>query len=238
MKPVRNLDLSRAIVKTFNCQNNKPISRQENPLRLFSPFATIALLATTAVLMPKAAKADLIGSNVTGAITTHGVVNLTTQFSSPAIVGSGVEFTGAVTDVRSFTYDITADFSATGLTVGITSPTDDGANIGSGFSIYTLTFTDAAFGASMPETSLTCNSDIHSACNIFGGPPSFSNSLIGDTMIGSTLTLNFEAIASGEIFTFQTPAAAPEPGSFALLGTGMLAGIGALRRRFCGVMPS
>lgn len=161
------------------------------------------------------AKADtLTGTTVTGSMAADKFDVVSTQFTSPAVVGSGVEFSGVFTD-QSFgsnSYNVTADFTDGGLTVTIDGPHD----IGAPYPLIALTFTDPAF-----VTPFTLASSQNAS----------PNSL---SLVGSTLTLDFDGVNANQVYTYSdvpASAATPEPSAIALLGTGLLGMGGLIRRR-------
>lgn len=187
--------------------------------------------ALAAALSSSIAQADtLTGTTVSGSMAASGHYGIQTQFTSPAVVGPGTEFSGVLTDNNlGQTYDITADFYDGGLTVEVASP-DPGANVrnGAGTTQWSLTFSDPAFETAFTLADFTCAPS--TACASYSP---VANVLSGDTLSGTTLTLDFSGAFAGSIYTFtDVPAAAatPEPSAIALLGTGLL-GLGALVRR-------
>jgi PEP-CTERM motif len=167
-------------------------------------------------LSAHSAFADGTGTSVTGFLSFNGG---STNYFDPAngfvpagygnvagttvTIGAGTEF--GFDDTANLD---TADFTGTTLTISDTS-------FGQGEAIFEMQFTDPAF------TGFTVG------VNGLGLTSSFS---------GDTLTLNF---AGGDFdgtetstYTYSTSTGVtPEPSSLALLGTGVLAAAGALRRR-------
>ena len=183
----------------------------------------LAVLAVAFLSLSAASsRADLLGSKVNGSLTFGGFG--TTNFFDPAngfvpagygnstspnnvVIGSGIEF--GFND--SVNRDI-ANFSGTGLLVRdvcLAGGTCGGNNT------FVMTFTDLAFTSA---TLLT---------NSLGITYSFS---------GDTLTINYPGnfVDSGNAtatFLIGTTAPTPEPGTMALVATGILGAAGAIRRR-------
>lgn len=197
-----------------------------------------AILLAILMLRPLTAGAApiLLGDSVEGTLYSAGTV--LTQFTSPAIVGGGVEFTGLVRDPgRAGTlWDVWVDIGATGFTIGWHSPTPD-AFIASSVPLLTLSlsglnFTPTAAITGFTRTGYSCMPAESVACNM-GGAADVNLGFADDAIM-----VGFRALRAGETYTFDfttaetTPSPVPEPSSLALLGTGFATVIvGRFRRR-------
>ena len=176
-----------------------------------------ATLGFAALALPAAAHASaLLGSSVTGTITGSSDFVVSTQFTSPAVVGPGVEFTGAVADTSfNYLFNVGADFSDDALVISFSSATPF-ANVtpvppGS-LAPFTLTFGSANgyFGAIGPVTQITC-------VKVFG----CGNTKIAVGGGASAITVDVSAIFAGDSFKIAlSPPAVPEPSVWAMLIVG------------------
>jgi hypothetical protein len=163
----------------------------------------------------------------------NGDVSVTTPFTSPAVITSGDEFSGVLhsTDF-SETFDVAVDFSANGFTVAITSPSGTANLIAVSGDLYGITLSSLpSFVEGFTLTGYACNAGVNDVCP---NPPFDVSGLTSNTFSSSAVTLDFSTLANGQTYTFTDvtpPAATPEPSSLALLGTGVLAAAGVIRRR-------
>ena len=194
---------------------------------------SLLFCALTPVVTLAAHANTLLGTSVTGTLAsgnpTPDPYITTTDFSpSLATIGPGAEFTGTLTFRNYTTFTITADFSATGLTVTTRSPLSYGEIAGNDTLI--LTFTDSAFLAPLSLQSYSCNTAVDPGC--YQG-----SALTSSTISGSTVRLDIFDIRNGDIYNFTEPgttAVTPEPSSFVLAATGLAGLAGMLRRRYAG----
>jgi len=180
-----------------------------------------------------AAKADdLTGASLTGVITGESNTKVTTQFTSPAVVGPTVEFTGDIHEnFFDEDYKISADFGSDDLTV-VFSSADPDSNIQSQDDLLSLSFSAFPLSFSGFNTvSYSCDSSLGTHCS------DAASGLSSATYSGSTLALSFDTIDSGNTYVFssRSTAPAPEPSTFVFLGTGALSLGGVLRRRLATV---
>jgi hypothetical protein len=184
-----------------------------------------ALLATALASLP-AYGAVLTGSQVQGTLTAFSATNFSVaqQFASPATVGAGVEFTGAVFDASfSNTYNIAVDLSDTAAIIRITSPNPN-ANISWPVPEWQLQLTSlAGLFPAVASIDFACGPSCSHGSGLAGGFPTASASGItvafGRTYAGDTYTLNFAA-----------EPAVPEPATWAMMIAGFGLVGGALRR--------
>jgi hypothetical protein len=179
-----------------------------------------ALVALTGV----AHAATFTGQSVNGTITSPGGAFTTiVPFTSPAIVGPGIEFTSNSTDVFNQVWNVTADFSATALTIKFLTPASVNGNISNGTGVVDLAFSGFSGVTPLAFKSYNCT-PAGFACSTFSGGP---NSTIV-TSTASAFDVKFGVLRTGETYVFGV---VPEPASWALMLVGFgLVGI-ALRRR-------
>ena len=201
--------------------------------------AVLMLSLAIFLLCPVGASAApiLTGDSVQATLTSSGTV--VTQFTSPAVVGAGIEFTGALRapGKAPTLYNVVVDIFANGFSIGWTSPTPDafisGGGILLGLSLSGLNFTPTGTITDVNRTGYSCAPASSVVCGI--GPISPGLSFTADS-----ISVAFGTLRAGETYTFDIavaestvpPTPVPEPTSLALLGTGFATFIaGRYRRR-------
>jgi hypothetical protein len=197
-------------------------------MRVKSALMGIAVTLAFAVFSPTIARADLLGSEVTGVLL---FPNETTFCNSPGIcsgpigpvtVTSGVEFPAGT-----LAFDGSLDVSGSQIIWTATSPETYTASAFNGFN---LMFTGAP---TITNVTLDAASTILPVA--FVGFPISSPSGISFNTNNVLFNLAGDSVTAGQqlILDVQAgPSAVPEPASAVLLGTGLLGGLLFLRRKF------
>ena len=193
---------------------------------------TASLSLTASVLLASPAMADtLTGATIAGTFTSllEPTFLVISPFTSPAVVGPGVEFTGTITSPFIIvTWNVDVDLSANGFTIGVTGSDVGTAGNGIQSLIYEISLSGLpSFVQGFALTSYNCDTSVNPGCL-----PENVNGLRSNTFSNSAVTLDFNTIAGGQTYTFAdvtAPVATPEPTTLALFGTGCLSMLGVFR---------
>lgn len=161
----------------------------------------------------------LTGQSVSASFTPQPGWTTITQFTSPAVAGSGVEFTGQAQDPFNQIWNLSLDVGADTFTVVFTSP-NPAANIG-GFP-WAMTVNVSGL-TGLPAVSL--DSYWCTPANVFpciGGAPELG----ALTSNSTSFSVQFGLLLTGDHYVFGVP----EPASLAVM-LGGLVGVVSRRRR-------
>jgi hypothetical protein len=185
----------------------------------------VAAVYVLAMAPPASAAVDITGQSATAVFDSRTLVTMISQFTNPATVGAGTEFTGRFIDVFGQNWGIALDLFASGFSLGFSEATRNGDGNSSGLaSVFTLDISGLS-GLQRPHlVSYTC---VSAGISCLSG--SAINSLQGDT---SSVALGLRALQDGAAYRFEFGVASiPEPASWAMLIAGFGLTGAAFRRR-------
>lgn len=194
-----------------------------NKLRSLMGFAIALLLSSHT-------HASLIGDDVNATIIPNYAGTINQQFSSPATVGTGTEFTGSYTDGFSQQWSFIVDFDAYQFTIGFNSDNDYGniRALNSWTSFINFNFSNLNWGGnvtSVLNTGYSCS--LGKYCSWGKVYPSISSI----SFTNDSINIGFNGLFNGDRFTFTANTnSVPEPTPLALLVLGII-GIGGARLR-------
>lgn len=193
-------------------------------------FNTLLKLAFAAGIVTGAgsASAGLIGDSVTASIMALND-SIPIPVASPKTVGTGVEFTGNITDGFGQAWEISIDFMDMGFTIGFRETNGNGdANIFSDSNLLHISLGSLDLGAPISNITLSDFTCVSSGISCYVAGPL----LTGGGWTATTADGYWQGVRNGDLYTFDisTSNNVPEPGSIALLLTGFL-GLGISRLR-------
>ncbi len=180
----------------------------------------VGILALLAV--GPAGAMPLTGQSVSASFTPQSGWTTTTQFTSPAVVGPGVEFTGQVKDVFNQLWNISLDVGADTFTVVLNSPNPN-ANVAAGPYAIKLDVTGMTGLQAVSLSNFWCAPANTFPCITSGGNPAIR----GLTSNSTSLSVQFQVLLPGERYVFGVP----EPASLALMLGGFVSVVSVRRRK-------